>query len=110
MQATAKFRLLERYRIAIQCTARSRWTVLSCPPGPDFYMLSCAHKWVFAIGLLAVLVVFIAPSVDLPDTALRAQQNAQCIMLAITLLRAAVLFAAVRSAEHTSELQSHSFI
>ena len=33
-------------------------------------------------GLLAaVLVVFIAPSVDLPATALRAQQNAQCIML-----------------------------
>lgn len=58
-------------------------------------MLSCAHKWVFAIGLLAVLVVFIAPSVDLPDTTLRAQQNAQYIMLAITLLRAAVLFAVV---------------
>jgi len=70
-------------------------SILSCPPGPDFSMLSCAHKWVFAIGLLAVLVVFIAPSVDLPDTALRAQQNAQCIMWGITLLRAAVLFAMV---------------
>jgi len=58
-------------------------------------MLSCAHKWVFAIGLLAVLVVFIAPSVDLPDTALCAQQNAQWIMLAITLLRTAVLLAVV---------------
>jgi hypothetical protein len=57
-------------------------------------MLSCAHKWVFAIGLLAVLVVFIAPSVDLPATALRAQQNAQCIMLGITLLQV-VLFAVV---------------
>jgi type VI protein secretion system component VasK len=59
-------------------------------------MLSCAHKWVFAIGLLAVLVVFIAPSVDLPDTSLRAQQNAQCIMLGITLLSAALLFSVVR--------------
>lgn len=72
-----------------------RWSVLSCPPGLNFSMLSSAHKWVFAIGLLAVLVVFIAPSVDLPDTALRAQQNAQCIMWGITLLRAAVLFAVV---------------
>lgn len=58
-------------------------------------MLSCAHKWVFAVGLLAVLVVFIAPSVDLPATALRAQQNAQCIMLAITLLSVALLFSVV---------------
>lgn len=75
--------------------ARSSRSVLSYPPGLDFSMLSCAHKWVFAIGLLAVLVVFIAPSVDLPATALRAQQNAQCIMLGITLLRAAILFAMV---------------
>lgn len=58
-------------------------------------MLGPVHKWVFAIGLLAVLVVFIAPSVDLPDTALRAQQNAQYIMLGIILLKAAILFAVV---------------
>ena len=60
-----------------------------------FFMLSCAHRWVFAIGLLAVLVVFIAPSVDLPATVLSAQQNAQCIMLGITLLRVMILFAVV---------------
>lgn len=65
-------------------------------PDLAFSMLSYAHRWVFAIGLLAaVLVVFIAPSVDLPATALRAQQNAQCIMLGITLLRTAILFAIV---------------
>jgi len=58
-------------------------------------MLGSLHKWVFAIGLLAVLVVFIAPSVDLPDTTLRAQQNAQYIMLGIILLKAAILFAVV---------------
>jgi hypothetical protein len=60
-----------------------------------FSMPDCVHKWVFVIGLLAVLVVFIAPSVDLPATALRAQQIAQCIMLGITLLQAAILFAVV---------------
>jgi hypothetical protein len=63
--------------------------------GLGFSMLSCAHRWVFAIGLLTVLVLFIAPSVDLPATVLSAQQNAQCIMLGITLLRAVILFAVV---------------
>jgi hypothetical protein len=58
-------------------------------------MSGCVHKWVFVIGLLAVLAVFIAPSVDLPATALRAQQIAQCIMLGITLLPTAILFALV---------------
>ncbi len=58
-------------------------------------MSGCFHKWVFVIGLLALLAVFIAPSVDLPATALRAQQIAQCIMLGLTLLQAAILFALV---------------
>jgi hypothetical protein len=62
--------------------------------GSSFSMSGCVHKWVFVIGLLAVLAVFIAPSVDLPATALRAQQIAQCIMLGITLLQA-ILFALI---------------
>ena len=78
--------------------------MLRFSPGSGFFMLSCAHRWVFAIGLLAVLVVFIAPSVDLPDTALRAQQNARCVMFGITLLQAAVLFAVVLFSHERSRL------
>jgi hypothetical protein len=87
----------KRYLIAIQCLLQDpgsgKCTLFS--PGLGFSMLSCAHRWVFAIGLVTVLVVFIAPSVDLPATMLSAQQNAQCIMLGITLLRAVILFAVV---------------
>jgi lipoprotein signal peptidase len=82
-----------RYNANGEILGRGEVTLFST--GLAFSMLSRAHRLVFAIGLLAVLVVFIAPSVDLPATALSAQQNAQCIMFGITLLRAAILFAMV---------------
>ncbi|HZU31839.1 MAG TPA: hypothetical protein VFB79_12035 [Candidatus Angelobacter sp.] len=43
-------------------------------------------KLALLVAITTVLVVFIAPSVDLPDTTLAAKQNAQIVMLCITLL------------------------
>jgi hypothetical protein len=41
------------------------------------------------VAITCVLVVFIAPAVDLPDTTLGAKHNAQLVMLCITLLAVA---------------------
>jgi hypothetical protein len=45
--------------------------------------------------IACVLVVFLAPTIDLPETALRANQNAQKVMICITLLSVALLFVVV---------------
>lgn len=43
----------------------------------------------FIVAITCVLVVFIAPTVDLPDTTLGAQQNAHLLMLCITMMAVA---------------------
>lgn len=60
---------------------------------------SCMLNWVYKSALIivvvCVLVVFLAPTIDLPETALRAQQNAQNVIICITLLMVQFLFAIV---------------
>ena len=48
-------------------------------------MLRRPHFWLALVALLAVIVVFIAPSVDLEPGALRAWQAACAIFLAMAL-------------------------
>jgi hypothetical protein len=49
-------------------------------------MVSGLHKFLFLVILGAVLLVFIAPSVDLPDTVLNTQQSLYYVMLCIAVL------------------------
>ena len=65
------------------------------------------YQLVLFITIICVLVVLIAPSVDLPDTALRASQHAAlvmfCMTLAIvTLLLAMALFLRSQAKERSS--------
>lgn len=54
-------------------------------------MASCLRKLLLVITVLCVVVVLIAPSVDLPDTALRASQHANNVMLSLVLLAVTLL-------------------
>jgi hypothetical protein len=56
-------------------------------------MQSRVYKLVLLLAILCVVVVFLAPSVDLPETALRAQQYANNVMICITLLSVYFFFA-----------------
>jgi len=58
-------------------------------------MQSLVHKSVLMATVLCVLIVFVAPTIDLPETALRAKQNAHNVMMCITLLTLHFLFAIV---------------
>lgn len=58
-------------------------------------MLNWVYKSALIIVVVCVLVVFLAPTIDLPETALRAQQNAQNVIICITLLMVQFLFAIV---------------
>jgi hypothetical protein len=58
-------------------------------------MQNLVHKSVLLAAVVCVLLVFLAPTIDLPETALRANQNAQKVMSCITLLSVALLFAVV---------------
>ena len=49
------------------------------------------RKLLLLITVICVLVVFIAPSVDLPDTTLRAWQHAANVMLALAVLAVMLL-------------------
>jgi len=46
-------------------------------------MLRKQHTWLAIIAILAIMVIFVAPSVDLAPTALRAWQAACAIFVAI---------------------------
>ncbi|HEY1527968.1 MAG TPA: hypothetical protein VGH51_17180 [Candidatus Angelobacter sp.] len=58
-------------------------------------MQRLVHKSVLLATIVCVLLVFLAPTIDLPETALRANQNAQKVMICITLLNIELLFAVV---------------
>lgn len=49
-------------------------------------MVNRLHKLLFLVILGAVLLVFVAPSVDLPDTVLDTQQSLYYVVICITLL------------------------
>jgi type VI protein secretion system component VasK len=55
-------------------------------------MQSLVYKSVLMATVLCVLIVFVAPTIDLPETALRAKQNAHNVMICITLLTIHFLF------------------
>jgi hypothetical protein len=80
---------------------QSRWFLLgtilklSCYDAPVL-MQSLVYKLVLLLAILCVVVVFLAPSVDLPETALRAQQYANNVMICITLLSVYFFFALAR--------------
>lgn len=54
-------------------------------------MANWIRKLLLVITILCVVVVLIAPSIDLPDTTLRAWQYAANVMLAIALLAVVLL-------------------
>jgi hypothetical protein len=54
-------------------------------------MTKWIRKLLLVITVLCVVVVLIAPSVDLPDTTLRAWQHAANVMLALALLAVMLL-------------------
>jgi cytochrome bd-type quinol oxidase subunit 2 len=54
-------------------------------------MANWIRKLLLVITVLCVVVVLIAPSVDLPDTTLRAWQHAVNVMLALALLAVILL-------------------
>jgi type VI protein secretion system component VasK len=56
-------------------------------------MLNLVYKSALMVAVVCVLVVFLAPTIDLPETALRAKQNAHNVMICITLLAIQFLFA-----------------
>ena len=56
-------------------------------------MLNLVYKSALVVVVVCVLVVFVAPTIDLPETALRAKQNAHNVMICITLLAIQILFA-----------------
>jgi hypothetical protein len=58
-------------------------------------MAICMRKLLLLITLVCVLVVFIAPSVDLPDSTLRAWQYAHGVMLSLGFLMLGLLLAIV---------------
>lgn len=62
-------------------------------------MLNVIHKSALVVAItcviVCVLLVFLAPAIDLPETALRANQNAQTVMICITLLNVELFFAVV---------------
>jgi len=58
-------------------------------------MLNRVYKSALVVAVVCVLVVFVAPTIDLPETALRAKQNAHNVMICITLLTIQFLFAIV---------------
>jgi NADH:ubiquinone oxidoreductase subunit 6 (subunit J) len=58
-------------------------------------MVNLAYKSVLLVAVVCVLVVFVAPTIDLPETALRAKQNAHNVMICITLLAIQFLFVIV---------------
>jgi hypothetical protein len=58
-------------------------------------MAICMRKLLLLITVVCVLVVFIAPSVDLPDSALRAWQYAHHVMLALAFLAVMLLLAII---------------
>lgn len=58
-------------------------------------MLNRVYKSALVVVVVCVLVVFVAPTIDLPETALRAKQNAHNVMICITLLAIQFLFAIV---------------
>ena len=49
-------------------------------------MRGLAHKLLLLIIVLAIAVVLVAPSVDLPDTTLNGIQNAATLLLALLLV------------------------
>jgi hypothetical protein len=49
-------------------------------------MAGSVRKLLLLVTICCVVVVLIAPSVDLPDTSLRALQNANNVMLSLVLL------------------------
>lgn len=58
-------------------------------------MASCMRKLLLLITLVCILVVFIAPSVDLPDSTLRAWHYAHNVMLSLGFLIVALLLTMV---------------
>ncbi len=60
-------------------------------------MAGCMRKLLLLVTIACVIVVFIAPSVDLPDTALRAWQNAANVLLSLALLIVTVVLTMVLS-------------
>jgi hypothetical protein len=56
-------------------------------------MPGLVHKWLLLAVVVSVLAVFLAPTIDLPETALRASQNAQRVMICIAILAIDFLFA-----------------
>lgn len=58
-------------------------------------MLNRVYKSALVVAVVCVLLVFLAPTIDLPETALRAKQNAHHVMICITLLTIQFLFAIV---------------
>jgi hypothetical protein len=58
-------------------------------------MPTLVYKSVLIVAVICVLLVFLAPTIDLPDSTLRANQNANRIMICMALLAIELFFAAV---------------
>ncbi|MBZ5491286.1 MAG: hypothetical protein LAO76_10180 [Acidobacteriia bacterium] len=56
-------------------------------------MLTVVYKSVLIVAVVCVLLVFLAPTIDLPESALRANQNANKVMICMTLLAVELFFA-----------------
>ena len=65
-------------------------------------MLRKRHFWLAIIALLAVVVIFIAPSVDLAPTVLRAWQATCAIFLAMAIASRTLAAALYRSSSSLS--------